>query len=475
MATAILEPSPKEQPVVVESRARSIDPQLLDELISPLSGDAIRPDDEGYDEARRGFNLAFDRRPAVIVRAANDDDVVRTVSFAREHGVELALRSGGHSFAGLSTIEGGILLDLAGLNEIEIDPDQRLGHAGAGVTAAAFTVAAFEHGLATPFGDTGSVGLAGLTLGGGVGWLVRKRGLTIDHLVSVDLITADGRRLTASEDENQDLFWALRGGGGNFGVATRFTYRLEPIGEVLGGMAVMPLTRDVLRGVFDASLDAPDELTVIVTAMRMPPMPMVPEEMHFAPVAMVMLVWDGEPDEGAPFVDRIRAAGPVFMDMIQPMPYPGIYQLMAEAEAPAPLSARSAYLKALDDAALDELIAFIDQAPIGSLFQLRNLGGAAARVPADATAYTHRDWPALVALGATFEDPAAYDEWDAFTEAAIDRIAPQPRHAYVNFLGIEGPEAVKRAYGEQTWPRLLEVKRRYDPDNFFHHNQNIRP
>jgi FAD/FMN-containing dehydrogenase len=454
---------------------QSIDPQRLEELTSSLRGDALRPGDEGYDDARLIKNLAFDRHPAVIVRAANDEDVVRTVSFARENGVELAIRSGGHSFPGHSAIEGGILLDLAGLDEIEIDAQQRLGHAGAGVTAAAYSVAAFEHGLATPFGDTGSVGLAGLTLGGGIGWLVRKRGLTIDHLVSVDLVTADGRRLTASEEQNKDLFWALRGGGGNFGVATRFTYRLEPIGTVLGGMALQPLTRDVLRGVMEVALDAPDELTVIITAMRMPPMPMVPEQMHFAPVAMTMLVWDGDPDEGSAFADRIRAAGTPFMDMIEPMPYPAIYQLMAEAEASAPLAVRSAYVNELSEAALDELVAFIDQAPIGSLFQLRNLGGAASRVPADATAYSGRHWPALVALGTTFEDPTAYAEWDAFTEAAIDRVVPGPRQVYVNFLADEGQEAVQRAYGAQAWQRLLEIKRRYDPDNLFKSNQNIRP
>ena len=454
---------------------QSIDPQRLEELTSSLRGDALRPGDEGYDDARLIKNLAFDRHPAVIVRAANDEDVVRTVSFARENGVELAIRSGGHSFPGHSAIEGGILLDLAGLDEIEIDAQQRLGHAGAGVTAAAYSVAAFEHGLATPFGDTGSVGLAGLTLGGGIGWLVRKRGLTIDHLVSVDLVMADGRRLTASEEQNKDLFWALRGGGGNFGVATRFTYRLEPIGTVLGGMALQPLTRDVLRGVMEVALDAPDELTVIITAMRMPPMPMVPEQMHFAPVAMTMLVWDGDPDEGSAFADRIRAAGTPFMDMIEPMPYPAIYQLMAEAEASAPLAVRSAYVNELSDAALDELIAFIAQAPIGSLFQLRNLGGAASRVPADATAYSGRHWPALVALGTTFEDPTAYAEWDAFTEAAIDRVVPGPRQVYVNFLADEGQEAVQRAYGAEAWQRLLEIKRRYDPDNLFKSNQNIRP
>ena len=454
---------------------QSIDPQRLEELTSSLRGDALRPGDEGYDDARLIKNLAFDRHPAVIVRAANDEDVVRTVSFARENGVELAIRSGGHSFPGHSAIEGGILLDLAGLDEIEIDAQQRLGHAGAGVTAAAYSVAAFEHGLATPFGDTGSVGLAGLTLGGGIGWLVRKRGLTIDHLVSVDLVMADGRRLTASEEQNKDLFWALRGGGGNFGVATRFTYRLEPIGTVLGGMALQPLTRDVLRGVMEVALDAPDELTVIITAMRMPPMPMVPEQMHFAPVAMTMLVWDGDPDEGSAFADRIRAAGTPFMDMIEPMPYPAIYQLMAEAEASAPLAVRSAYVNELSEAALDELVAFIDQAPIGSLFQLRNLGGAASRVPADATAYSGRHWPALVALGTTFEDPTAYAEWDAFTEAAIDRVVPGPRQVYVNFLADEGQEAVQRAYGAEAWQRLLEIKRRYDPDNLFKSNQNIRP
>jgi FAD/FMN-containing dehydrogenase len=461
--------------MVVEPRAQSIDPQLLEGLTSSLSGDALRPGDEGYEEARWIKNLAFDRRPGLIVRAASEDDVVKTVNFARDNGVELAVRSGGHSFPGHSAIEGGILLDLAGLDQLEIDAEQRLGHAGAGVTAAAYSVAAFEHGLATPFGDTGSVGLAGLTLGGGVGWLVRNRGLTIDHLVSVDLVTADGSRLTASAEQNQDLFWALRGGGGNFGVATRFTYRLEPIGMVLGGLAVMPLTRDVLRGVMDVALDAPDQLTVIITAMRMPPMPMVPEEMHFKPVSMVMLVWDGDPNEGATVVDRIRAAGPVYMDMIEPMPYPAIYQLMAEAEAPAPLAVRSAFVNELGDAELDELVAYIDQAPIGSLFQLRNLGGAAARVADDATAYSGRQWPALVAMGTTFENPAAFAEWDAFTEASIEKVAPGPRQVYVNFLADEGQEAVQRAYGDSSWQRLREVKRRYDPDNLFHHNQNIRP
>ena len=202
---------------------------------------------------------------------------------------------------------------------------------------------------------------------------------------------------------------------------------------------------------------------------------MVPEQMHFAPVAMTMLVWDGDPDEGSAFADRIRAAGTPFMDMIEPMPYPAIYQLMAEAEASAPLAVRSAYVNELSEAALDELVAFIDQAPIGSLFQLRNLGGAASRVPADATAYSGRHWPALVALGTTFEDPTAYAEWDAFTEAAIDRVVPGPRQVYVNFLADEGQEAVQRAYGAEAWQRLLEIKRRYDPDNLFKRNQNIRP
>ncbi|HVM31198.1 MAG TPA: FAD-binding oxidoreductase [Candidatus Limnocylindrales bacterium] len=461
--------------MVAEPRAPSIEPELLEALKTSLSGGVLRPGDEGYEEARLIHNLAFDRHPALIVRAANDEDVVQTVNFARDNRIELAIRSGGHSFAGHSAIEGGILLDLAGLDQIVIDAEQRVGHAGAGVTAAAYTVAAFEHGVATPFGDTGSVGLAGLTLGGGIGWLVRKRGLTIDHLVSVDLVTADGQRLTASDDENPDLFWALRGGGGNFGVATRFTYRLEPIGTVLGGMAVQPLTRQVLRAVIDIAMEAPEELTVILGAMRMPPMPMVPEQMHFAPVAMTALVWDGDPDKGSAVVDRIRAAGTPYMDMIEPMPYPAIYQLMAEAEAPAPLAVRSAYVSEVSDTALDELVAFIDRAPVGSLFQLRNLGGAASRVPAEATAFTGRHWPALVALGTMFEDPTTFAEWDAFTEAAIERVAPGPRQAYVNFLANEGEEAVERAYGPQTWQRLLEIKRRYDPDNLFNRNQNIRP
>ena len=262
----------------------------LDSFAASLTGTLLRPDAPEYDEAREVQNAGVDRRPAFIVEAADAADVSRTVSLAAETGVELAIRAGGHSLAGYSATDGGILLDLRAMKGLHIDPDRRLAWAQPGLTAIEYTEAAAAHGLATPFGDSGSVGIAGLTLGGGIGWLVRKYGLAIDNLVSAEVVLADGRIVTASEDRNPDLFWAIRGGGGNFGVVTRFQYRLVPVGQVLGGALFLPLTRDVLRGLVPIAAAAPDELSTITFVMATPPLPFVPEELHFRPSVIVMFV-----------------------------------------------------------------------------------------------------------------------------------------------------------------------------------------
>ena len=456
--------------------APPIDAARFASFVGGLSGTVLTPSDDGYDTAREVIDASVDRRPALIVRAADAGDVARTVHLARETGLELAVRSGGHSIAGHSATEGGILLDLAGLDSVEIDPDRRIGSAGGGVRAGQFTAAAFEVGFAVPFGDSANVGLGGLTLGGGVGWLARNRGLTIDHLLEVELVTADGECLTVNDDSHPDLFWGLRGGGGNLGIATRFTYRLTPIGMVLGGAAILPLSVENLRGIVDAALAAPDELTMIIAVMRVPPLPFVPAEHHFTPAILPLVVYDGDPEAGTEAVAPLRAVAEPIADVIGPMPYPAIFQLTDDASERAPISVRSVFMDALDDAALTEIVERAANAPSPmAMTQIRVLGGAVGRVPSDATAYAFRDRRILVALLAIYPDLADQARVRAWNADFATAIRGDSTGMYVNFLADEGPEAVRAAYPDGTYERLAELKRRYDPDNLFRLNHNVAP
>ena len=441
-----------------------------------ITGAVIRPDDEAYEAARQVHNATIDRRPALIVQAATTADVARTVAFARDSGLDLAVRGGSHSLAGYGTSEGGIVLDLGSMKGLHIDPDRRLAWAQAGLTAGEYTAAAAAHGLATPFGDTGSVGIAGLTLGGGIGWLARKHGLAIDALVSVELVTADGQVITASETEHSDLFWAVRGGGGNFGVVTRFQFKLYPVGNVLGGMLMMPLTRDVLRSLVPIASAAPDALTTISMVMPVPPLPFVPEALHFQQVLAVMFVFDGDPEDGQRAIQPFRDVATPLFEMVQPMPYVGIYELMKAAEGRTPGVHRSVFLDALDDAAVDTILQRMS-APTSpmAMTQIRVLGGRMAEVPSDATAFAHRDAPVMVVLITLFEDPAEKPVHEAWTHAFYEELRPRSVGVYSNFLEAEGEARIREAYPTATYERLADVKRRYDPTNLFRLNQNIRP
>ncbi|HET9085570.1 MAG TPA: FAD-dependent oxidoreductase, partial [Candidatus Limnocylindrales bacterium] len=317
-----------------------------------IRGTVIRPDDEGYDEAREVHNATYDRRPLCIVQAASAADVARTVLFARETGLELAVRGGAHSLAGFSTTDGGIVLDLGHMKGLHIDPVRRLAWAQAGLRAGEYTAAAAAHGLATPFGDTGSVGIAGLTLGGGIGWLVRKYGLAIDALVSVEIVTADGRILIASANENADLFWAVRGGGGNFGVVTRFQFRLYPVSTVLGGALFLTPTREALRGLEAVAAAAPEALSTISFLMPAPPAPFIPESVQGKQTLAVMFVYDGDPESGQHALEPFRALSDPMAELVMPMPYVGIYEMLKAAEQRAPASHRSLFLETLDDTAV---------------------------------------------------------------------------------------------------------------------------
>ena len=461
------------------ARIPAHDPQHPSDVaafIAGLSGSAIRPEDAEYDVARQVHNAAFDKRPLLVVQAANAGDVARTVVFARESGLELAVRGGSHSLAGHGTSEGGIVLDLGQMKGLHIDPERRLAWAQPGLRAEEYTVAAAAHGLATPFGDTGSVGIAGLTLGGGIGWLVRRHGLAIDALVSVEIVTADGRLVTASATEHPDLFWAVRGGGGNFGVVTRFQFRLYPVPQILGGALFMPATREVLQALQPIAASAPEELSTISFLMAAPPAPFIPAEVHFQPTLAIMFVYDGDPEAGAAALAPFREVATPLAELVMPMPYPGIYEMLRQAEQRGPVSHRSLFMDTLDDAAVDEILArhAAPSSPF-AMTQLRVLGGAMARVPADATAFAHRDANVMITIITPFEDPAELPVHAAWTQAYFEALQPKATGVYSNFLENEGDGRIRDAYPTETYRRLAEVKRRYDPTNLFRLNQNIRP
>ena len=448
----------------------------LEAFEAGLTGLILLPGSPGYDEARLVHHAQADRRPALIVRAADAGDVARTVSLARESGMPLSVRGGAHSLAGFGTNEGGIVLDLGAMKGLHIDADRRLAWAQPGLTAGQYTAAAAAHGLATPFGDTGSVGIGGLTLGGGIGFLARKYGLAIDALESVEIVTADGRQLTANAESHPDLFWAVRGGGGNFGVVTRFQYRLYPVGDVLGGALFMPATREVLQSLVPVASAAPEELTTISFLMHLPPAPFVPAVLVGTPSLAVMFVWAGDPQEGQAALAPFRAVATPLIDMAMPMPYPAIYQFTAPGEQRAYAVHRSRFLTELDDVAIDAMLeAFTAPSSPRAMVQLRVLGGAMARVPADATAFAHRDAAVMALVITPFDDLASEPDHRAWTDMLHDAMAAKDAGVYSNFLEDEGEARVRAAYPAGTFERLADVKRRYDPSNVFRMNQNIRP
>jgi FAD/FMN-containing dehydrogenase len=447
------------------------------QLRNDLDGRLITPEDEGYEQARTVFYRSFDRRPAFIVRPADADEVARVISLARETGLELAVRSGGHSVAGHSVSDGGIVLDLSHLRALAIDVQGRTAWAQTGLTAGQYTGAVGAHGLATGFGDTGSVGIGGLTLGGGIGFLVRKHGLTIDDLLAAELVTADGELLRVDAETHPDLFWAIRGGGGNFGVATRFRFRLHEVDTIVGGLLIMPATPEVIASFIAEAEAAPEELSAIANVMVAPPMPFLPSEAHGKLVVLALLCYAGEVEAGERAVAPFRALAEPLADLVRPMAYSEIYGLFGD-EGPGPSQevSRSLFVDGVDHQAAEAVVEGVQAstAPL-AVAQLRVLGGAMARVPSDATAFAHRRRRIMVAIGAVYEraeEEPVHEAWVSDFAAALRR---GDDGVYVNFLGDEGEARVRDAYPGPTWERLAAIKRRYDPTNVFRLNQNIPP
>lgn len=442
----------------------------------------ILPTDPGYEAARAIWNGAIDRRPAVITRCSGVADVVAAVGFARERDLPVAVRSGGHGVGGHALCEGGLVIDLSPMKGIRVDPIARTARAEAGVLWGELDRETQLHGLATVGGIVTHTGIAGLTLGGGIGWLMRKHGATVDNLVSVDLVTADGEVLTASENENSDLFWGVRGGGGNFGIVTSFEYRLHPVGPIVFAGSVFHSLEDapqVLRLYREFIATAPDELTTIFELSVAPAVPFLPEEVHGNPIVMVGACYAGSPDEGAQVVSPLKQFGHPIVDLLEPKPYAAL-QSMFDPMSPHGWHRywKSVELPRLTDHAIDTLVEHASTVTSPKSYCIVfQLGGALARVGDDETAFSQRDAAHNVNINAvwTEEDPHS-QRHVAWARDFFDAMQPHAgRRVYLNFLGEEGGKRVRQAYGARNYERLVELKRAYDPTNFFRLNQNIAP
>jgi FAD/FMN-containing dehydrogenase len=447
----------------------------IEKLRADLEGRVIGPDDGGYDEAREVFYGGIDKRPAVIVRVANDADVSRVIGLARDTGMELAVRSGGHSVAGHGVSDGGIVLDLADMKTIDVDADARTAWVETGLTAVEVANATAEHGLAIGFGDTGSVGIGGITLGGGVGYLVRRFGLTIDDLLAADVVTADGEVRRVDEETEPDLFWAIRGGGGNFGVATRFRFRLHELPTVVGGMLFLPATVETISAFVEAAEAAPEELSTIANVMPAPPMPFVPEEQHGKIVIFGLMCYAGDAEGGERALAPFRGLAEPIADMVKPIRSPEMYP--PEEGEFHPIA--TGHTMFVDHVGPSEAATILERLETSTAMmaavQLRVLGGAMARVPDEATAFAHRRSRIMTNVAALYERPEEAEVHAPWVHGLADALHQSDDGAYVNFLGDEGPDRVRAAYPGATWDRLREIKARYDPTNLFRLNQNVPP
>ena len=454
---------------------------VRDDLRGHLRGALCYPGEPGYDEARTIWNAMIDRRPAAIVRAAAAEDVARAIGVARERQLPLSVRGGGHNIAGLAVCDGGLMIDLSPLKTVRVDPARRTARVEPGATLADFDKAAQAFGLATPLGINSTTGVAGLTLGGGFGWLSRKHGLTIDNLAGADVVLASGAQVHASAEENPDLFWALRGGGGNFGVVTSFEFRLHPIGpEITAGLVVYPFSDAVriLRKYREIVRSAPDELSCWAVLRKAPPLPFLPAEVHGREVLILAMCHIGPREQAEAAVAPLRALGKPVGEHVGAMPFVAWQQAFDPLLTPG----RRNYWKSHDfvelgDATIDLLAEYAARLPSPECeIFVGHLGGAVNRVPADATAYPHRDVNFVMNVHTRWGDPAEDGACIGWARTFFDAMAPHATGGvYVNFMPVDEALRVRRgAYGA-NYERLSRLKARYDPENLFQRNQNIAP
>lgn len=451
-------------PPISEDRVR--------EFSARFHGDLLRPGTDAYESARKVWNAMIDRRPACIARCKSVEDVQSAIRFARDNDLPIAVRGGGHNAAGLGVCDGGLVIDLGGLRDVVVDPAKRTARAGGGATWGDFDRATAAHGLATTGGAVSTTGVAGLTLGGGLGWLMRSYGMACDNMIGAEVVTADGKVLHASATENADLFWGLRGGGGNFGVVTTFEFKLHPVSTIFGGMLLYPLARarDVLRLYRDVTRSAPDALTVFAAMMHTP---------DGIPVIALVICYNGPADEGERAIKAFRDFETPMAGAVGPMPYTDL-QTMLDAGFPSGLQVhwRSEFVKSIPDALIEAAVSAFEKVPSPlSALMFEQFGGAVKRVPRDETAFDRRDADYNLVIVSRWADPADAAPNVAWARSTSEAAKPfTTGEVYVNYIGAgEGPERVHAAFGDDKFARLATTKRKYDPNNVFRLNQNIPP
>ena len=451
----------------------------IDELRDRVRGVVIAPDDELYEEARHVYNAMIDRRPAAIVRVANVGDVMAAVAFARDRGLDLAVRGGGHSVPGFGTCDDGVVIDLSGMRGVRVDPLRSVARVEGGATWGDFNAATYPFGLATTGGIISTTGVAGLTLGGGIGYLTRSCGLSLDNLLSADVVTANGQLLVASEEDHADLFWALRGGGGNFGVVTSLEFRLHPVKDVYGGPMFFELNEaeNVLRFYREHIATAPEQLGAFPAFQIAPPLPFIPEDRHGDTLVAIVACWAGPLEEGERALEPFHEVAPVVAEMIGPMPYPALNSAF-DGLLPPGLQHywKANFVKELTDEAI---AAHVEHGPavpyVSSTMHIYPINGAAHRVQPDATAFAYRDANFATVIVGVWPDPAQNEANIAWVRRYYEATEPHSEEGgYVNFMAGDDQDRIRANY-KGNYDRLVQIKRRYDPDNVFHMNQNIRP
>jgi FAD/FMN-containing dehydrogenase len=451
----------------------------VDQLREQVRGEVIAPDDEGYQEARRVYNAMIERRPAVVVRCANTGDVIAAVNFARDQQLDLAVRGGGHSVPGFGTCDDGVVVDLSGMRSVRVDPAGGTARAEGGATWGDFNAATHAFGLATTGGIISTTGVGGLTLGGGIGYLSRAYGLSCDNLVSADVVTADGRFLVASQDQNDDLFWALRGGGGNFGVATSLEFRVHPVKDIYGGLMFYELSDagEVLRFYREFIADAPEELGAFPAFQIAPPLPFIPENRHGDTFILIVACWAGRLDQGPRALQAFHDLAPVVAQLVGPMPYPALNSAF-DALLPPGLQHywKANFVTELTDEAIQAHVEHGPKVPVvNSTMHIYPINGACHRVAADATAFAYRDANFATVIAGMWPEPADNEANTGWVRDYYDATARHSEEGgYVNFMAGDDQDRVKANY-RGNYHRLVDIKRKYDKDNLFHLNQNIRP
>ena len=451
----------------------------LDQLREDVAGDVVAPGDEGYDEVRKVYNEMIDRRPAVVVRCSSTSDVVAAVNLARENGLDLAVRGGGHSVPGFGTCDDGVVIDLSGMRTVTVDATSRTARAEGGATWGDFNDATHAHGLATTGGIISTTGVGGLTLGGGIGYLARAFGLSCDNLLSAEVVTADGRSVLANEDENADLFWALRGGGGNFGVVTSFEFRLHPVETIYGGPMFFEVddAATVLRFYREFIADAPEEFGGFPAWQIAPPLPFIPEDRHGDTFLAFIACWAGPLDQGEAMLKPLHDVAPVVAEQVGEMPYPALNSAF-DALVPPGMQHywKANFVNELNDAMVDAHVEHGPKVPVvNSTVHIYPINGACHRVSPDATAFAYRDANFANVIAGMWPDPSQNEANIRWVRDYYDATAPLSEEGgYINFMAGDDQDRIKANY-RGNYDRLVQVKRTYDPDNLFHLNQNIRP